>query len=167
MAQRAGRITCPRCGANNFDTVTVCWKCQLPLNQGAVPTATSAMPPAPMSPMAPFTQERVMPPAPAYSPPPSMGDSGVARRAAIVFALTLPFISLPVGWTFMMIEDHRRQAIGRICVYWSLAALFFHLLLGFVAAQAIGPYLNTAITMAAKAAAPSQGRDMSGGNGLP
>jgi hypothetical protein len=102
---------------------------------------------------------------PAYTPTQSTGDFGVARRAAIAFALTLPFISLPVGWTFMMIEDHRRQAIGRICVIWSLVALFFHLLLGFVAAQAIGPYLTSVITMVGKAAAqPQGGRDL--GNGM-
>jgi hypothetical protein len=120
-----------------------------------------------MSPVSPYPQERQMPPiAPAYTPAPTTGDYGVARRAAIVFALTLPFISLPVGWTFMMIEDHRRQAIGRICVYWSLAALLFHLLLGFVAAQAVGPYLTAAITMVGKAAAQPPGRDAGGGNGM-
>ena len=27
MASADGRIACPKCGANNFDTVTVCWKC--------------------------------------------------------------------------------------------------------------------------------------------
>jgi len=105
--------------------------------------------------------------APSYMPAPSTGDYGVARRAAIAFALTLPYISLPVGWTFMMIEDHRRQAIGRICVIWSCVALFFHLLLGFVAAQAIGPYLTSVITMMGKVAAQPQGRDMgSPGSGM-
>ena len=57
------------------------------------------------------------------------GDSSLAKRAAIALALTLPFIGLPVGWVFMMIEDHRKQAIGRVCANWSLIGLVFHLLL--------------------------------------
>ena len=57
------------------------------------------------------------------------GDSGVATRAAIALALTFPWIGLPVGWCFMMIEDRRKQAIGRICAVWSMIALVIHLVL--------------------------------------
>ena len=35
MVQRAGRVTCPKCGANNFDTVTTCYRCQSSLITGA------------------------------------------------------------------------------------------------------------------------------------
>jgi hypothetical protein len=108
------------------------------------------------------TVERAHAPAPVYASPPAAGDFGVAKRAAIAFALTLPFISLPVGWTFMMIEDHRRQAIGRICVIWSCIALFFHLLLMFVAAQSITPFLQTILATATKAATQSQGGGAAG-----
>ena len=55
------------------------------------------------------------------------GDSGVATRAAIALALTFPWIGLPVGWVFMMIEDRRKQAIGRTCAVWSMVALVVHL----------------------------------------
>ncbi len=108
-----------------------------------------------------------MSPAPAYMPAPASGDFGVARRAAIWFALTLPFISLPVGWTFMMIEDHRRQAIGRICVVWSCIALIFHLLLGFIAMQSVVPYLQAVVGTATKMIPQSQGSDLKGsGTGM-
>jgi hypothetical protein len=29
---------------------------------------------------------------------------------------------------FMMVEDQKKQRVGRICVMWSLAALIFHLM---------------------------------------
>lgn len=137
MAQSAGRLTCPRCGANNFDTVTSCWKCSTPLSAG------SAAPMAVLPTAAPYAmQERPASPplqmgavSPAHSYPVSSGDSNVARRAAIALALTFPWLGLPVGWVFMMIEDRSRQAIGRVCVVWSCIALIFHLLLMFVALQ--------------------------------
>lgn len=147
MAQRAGRVTCPRCGANNFDTVTSCWKCGAPVGAGggaqAAPMpAPQAMPAgsAPASPPAAYQQER----APAYSQPPvsypaptavPTGDPGVARRAAIALALTIPFVGLPVGWVFMMIQDREKQAIGRVCAIWSMIALVLHLFLTYFLVQ--------------------------------
>jgi len=132
MAQRAGRITCPRCGANNFDTVTSCWKCGSPVGQmagtpmpAAMPQPAAAMPPMSPSPVQ-YTQERA--PAPAYQPAPMpTGDSGVAKRAALALGLTIPFVGLPVGWVFMMIEDRNKQAIGRWCAMWSMIGLVLHL----------------------------------------
>jgi hypothetical protein len=70
------------------------------------------------------------------------GDPGSARRAAIALALTFPWIGLPVGWIFMMIEDARKQAIGRICAVWSLFALIFHLLLMFALTQMAMSYVR-------------------------
>jgi hypothetical protein len=143
MAQRAGRITCPKCGANNFDTVTSCWKCGAPVGAGA-PVAAAVPIPA-----APAYSER-MPPQPqpiAYAPSASpaipAGDSRVARRAAIALALTIPWIGLPVGWIFMMIEDSRKQAVGRVCAAWSMIALVLHLaLMGWMTQASINYLIN-------------------------
>ncbi len=60
----------------------------------------------------------------------------MAKRAAIALALTIPFLGLPIGWAFMMIEDSRRQAIGRFCVNWSLIGLVLHLFLMYLGMQA-------------------------------
>lgn len=68
---------------------------------------------------------------PAAMPVAPAGDSAVAKRAAIWLALSVPFAGLPIGWAFMMIEDRRRQAIGRLCVNWSLLGLVLHLFLGY------------------------------------
>lgn len=169
MAQHTGRLTCPRCGANNFDTVSVCWKCAAPLaDPPQVQPIRMAAPIQPTvaieRPVSAYTPALAyVPAAPAYAPSVD-GDLGVARRAAILLALTLPWIGLPVGWVFMMIEDSRKQAIGRVCAAWSMIALVFHLLLMFVAAQSLGGMLKMALDVVAKSAAQGSSRDAGGGS---
>ena len=75
-------------------------------------------------------------PAPVVIPAATSGSSATAKRAAIALALTIPFLGLPIGWAFMMIEDSRRQAIGRFCVNWSLLGLVLHLFLTYLGIQA-------------------------------
>ncbi len=60
----------------------------------------------------------------------------MAKRAAIALALTLPWIGLPVGWVFMMIEDRSKQAVGRLCANVSLIGLLLHLVLMYFGMQA-------------------------------
>ena len=128
MAQRTGRLSCSRCGANNFDTVTACWKCG-----AALGTAGVAMPPMPVAQAG--AGER---PLPLILPTVTSGSSATAKRAALALALTIPFLGLPIGWAFMMIEDSRRQAIGRFCVNWSLVGLVLHLFFTYLGMQALG-----------------------------
>lgn len=70
-------------------------------------------------------------------PPVPSGNPALAKRAALALALTIPFLGLPIGWAFMMIEDTRRQAIGRFCVNWSLVGLVLHLFLSYLGMQAL------------------------------
>jgi hypothetical protein len=132
MAQSASRITCPRCGANNFDTVTSCWKCGAPVGQMAGPPTSApiqqsqAVLPSLSSAPLQYAQERVPGPVMQAAPLPT-GDSGVAKRAALLLGLTIPFVGLPVGWVFMMIEDRNKQAVGRWCAMWSMIGLVLHL----------------------------------------
>ena len=148
MAQRAGRVTCPRCGANNFDTVTSCWKCGAPVGSAELAQAAPLLS-APTAGAVPYLQERA--PAPAgygqpvpvsYPPSVASGDTGVARRAAVALGLTIPFVGLPVGWIFMMIEDRNRQAIGRWCAAWSMIGLVLHLALTYVMIQQAVPFMT-------------------------
>ena len=179
MTQSAGRIRCPQCGASNFDSVAMCYKCGSPLRQasgGAARPTGNAPVGASGANVAPYSGERPglpmnAPPTPMMAAPPPYyaagggGDPGVARRAAILLALTFPFFGLPIGWAFMMIEDQRRQAIGRLCVTWSLIALIFHLLLTVVAMQSLGGYLQLALQMTKAAQSRSQGAG--GGSDIP
>jgi hypothetical protein len=175
MAQRAGRIMCPRCGANNFDTVTSCWKCGAPVGAaGAQPMPSQLQPPMPapvsqpamgmppsqQSPMA-YPQERM--PAPvAYSAPQPTGDSGVAKRAALALGLTIPFVGLPVGWVFMMIEDRNKQAIGRWCAMWSMIGLVLHLFVTWFLIQQSVPFMLQLLGPVAKAMSHQNGGGIEG-----
>jgi hypothetical protein len=98
--------------------------------------------------------------------PVSSGDPGAARRAAIALAITMPWLGLPVGWIFMMIEDSRKQAVGRVCAVWSMIALVFHFLLMFaMAGTVLGP-LREALMFYLKAAGENRmggGADPNGG----
>ena len=151
MAQRAGRITCPRCGANNFDTVTSCWKCGAPVGAGAIAQPPMPAAPTPVSNLQASSMPLSYPsdrapamaaPAPmSYAPSIPTGDIGVARRAALALALTLPFLGLPVGWIFMMFDDRGKQAIGRWCANWSMIGLVLHLFLTYFMFMQSGPIL--------------------------
>lgn len=166
MTAGSGRVTCPRCGTNNFDTVTMCWKCGTSLQAGGSPpignVASPLSPPsaAPMGYVSPASAvERPGQSSVAYANAGSDGDPGVAQRAAILLALVIPFVGLPVGWIFMMIEDRRKQAIGRVCVTWSIIALLLHILLMFVLSMAAVPALSYAL----QKLQPGQGSSSQGG----
>ncbi len=159
MAQHAGRITCPRCGTNNFDNMTNCWKCNNPLVSGMGAASERAMAPAGYAP-SPISER-------AFSAPVfSNGDPNVAHRAAIALALVIPWVGLPVGWVFMMIEDSRKQAVGRVCVVWSSIALFFHLLLMYAFAASAASLLRQVVLPAISGAVQNMNRG-NGGGGMP
>ena len=133
MGVQTERWVCPKCGANNFEAVQACWKCNTTRIVAPMPFASVAPPPSPSLPErpSPFTT-------PMYAPAAvSDGDPGLARRAALLLALTLPWLGVPVGWIFMMMEDRKRQAIGRFCVMWSCVSLLLHFVLMIFATQMI------------------------------
>ena len=174
MVQNAGRVTCPQCGANNFDSVATCFRCGAALAGGAgsrpaVPAnkmgPERGMTPAMNAPMPPVNMNGpIMPPPPSYMSS-GGGDPNLARRSAIWLAISIPWIGIPVGWIFMMMEDQKRQAIGKLCFNWSLIALVFHMLLSFVFIQSLAPYMQMALGLTKSL---SQGRNTgAGSNGLP
>ena len=119
-----GRVSCTRCGANNFDTVTACWKCGESLGAGH-----SA--------------------APGYAGAPSQGasaaDAGTPGRAALWLGLLFPYFGLPIGLAFMMCDDRRRQEVGRICILWSGISMVAHVLVGIALTLGLREYVGFAI----------------------
>lgn len=160
LTQRTGRITCPKCGANNFEAVTTCWKCSSPLAAGA---QTMANTPVSQISYGHHTPERVPLQSPGMAQMPS-GDPNVANRAAILLAITIPWIGLPAGWLFMMVEDQKKQRVGRLCVNWSLIALVFHLVFTVMLVNSAASFIRSilpAVTAMAK------GANSGAGSGLP
>lgn len=166
MASRSGRLVCPRCGTNNFDTVSVCWKCAAPLGAAALPAAgiPQAAPFPQNVPSAYGNREYAPPPAAlpmaaAYPMAPT-GSRSVAVRAALALAITIPWIGLPVGWAFMMVEDRQRQSIGRLCATVSLISLFVHL---FLMAVTIRPLMTQSLSLLVRMMQGGAGGGMNGG----
>ena len=166
MAQRAGRITCPRCGANNFDTVTSCWKCGAPVGAASLSASMQTPLSAAATIPSPYVQER-SPASVVYTPQASNGDSGVARRAAVALGLTIPFVGLPVGWIFMMIEDRNKQAIGRWCATWSMIGLVLHLFVTWFMIQQSVPFMMTMLKLVGPAVEGASRRSAGGSEGVP
>lgn len=119
-----GRVSCTRCGANNFDTVTACWKCGAALGAGS--TAASAVAGAPVQISA-------------------SGDSGATGRAALWLGLLFPYFGLPIGLAFMMCDDRRRQEVGRVCITWSAISMAAHVLVGIALTLGLREYVGFAI----------------------
>ena len=151
-----GRITCPRCGSNNFDTVTACWKCGTPLG-GAAPAPT-AYPPAAASPAhSPSAVDRFagFPATAAATVAGAAINPGTANRAAIWLGLLFPYFGIPIGLAFMMCDDRRRQEVGRACILWSLLSCVFHFFLMILSLIGMREYfamaLNTLKSQAGRA----------------
>lgn len=113
MSVSPGRTLCPRCGSNNFDTQAACWKC------GAALGARAAAP----RPAAPAAS-----PAPGVPLPPAPVDPAVATGAAVSLAFLMPFIAVPVGLVFLMLDDRRKVQLGRLTLFWGTVFSVLHLL---------------------------------------
>ena len=190
MAQQAGRVVCPRCGSNNFDTVTACWKCSTPLG-AAAPSGYSSAPagyipspianpvstpnPPPFNPQQPFSGQAS--PQPTYAPPQTEAfayraataaysaiNTARSNRAAFWLGISMPYFGFPIGLAFMMCDDPRRQEVGRICILWSLVSGVVHFLLMFVSLLGMRELAATFLG-AAKAGLNSRGGGSGGGFG--
>ncbi|MES2465317.1 MAG: hypothetical protein V4671_32525 [Armatimonadota bacterium] len=114
-----GRIICSQCGANNFQTQAACWKCGASLSGAPSPApVTSAAPNAPGRP-----QVAVPVASPSYPV-----DPMVAAASAIVLAALFPYIALPVGIVFLMLDDRRKLEVGRITIVAGLIFTIAHTL---------------------------------------
>ncbi len=156
MAQRSGRINCPRCQSNNFDTVTVCWKCGASLVTGAPPQPAMPSPQSSYSTVAPpsgyaqssgndrFAGMQAM----AATAIAASGNPAAANRAAFWLGLLMPYFGLPIGLAFVMCDDRRRQEVGRICILWSTISGVIHLLFTIVGLLGMQKWLMFALGVA-------------------
>lgn len=125
-ATETGRRVCPRCGANNFDTQAACWKCGAGLVGSAPPVAPPVAPVA-SPPLRPSASDvpgarPVTPARPATTPV----DPAIANWTAIISSLLMPYIMLPVGVVFLMLDDKRKLEVGRITLIASVVGTILH-----------------------------------------
>ncbi|MEP6755546.1 MAG: hypothetical protein ABJA67_08605 [Chthonomonadales bacterium] len=157
-----GRIVCARCGANNFDTVTVCWKCGAQVGSGPAQAGSApqqgAYVPSP-GPQASFSEAVVHR---ATGIGIAAGDAARANRAAFWLGMMFPYFGLPIGLAFMMCDDKRRQEVGKLCIMWSILSGVVHTLLMFVSILGMRPYLQ-ALTGALQSG--GLGKSLGGGGG--
>jgi hypothetical protein len=103
----AGRVRCLYCGANNFPSSAACWQCSRPLK---------AMPSAPAA--APGTAS-ASPPLAAVRP--ALVESPLAPKVAAAMGMLFPYVGLPAGMIFLMLDDPRKTQLGWLMIGWSLA----------------------------------------------
>ena len=127
----AGRVRCLYCGANNFPASAACWQCGRPLK--AAPTESSEAGMAPLS-----TPLPGMAPAQRLLTANPITESALAPKAAATLGLMFPYIGLPVGIVFLMLDDPRKTQLGWMAIGWSvlgtvLNSIAFSILFGLLA----------------------------------
>ena len=132
------RLTCARCGANNFPSSLTCWQCGTPQN-GARISGSGPPPPDTRQALSPEWLPQAAPgqEPPIYSPnnymPREPVDPSVADRAAAFLGLFLPFAGLPVGIVFLMFDDARKARLGWIAIIWSTIGTLASVILSIMA----------------------------------
>ncbi|MDQ2801126.1 MAG: hypothetical protein M3Y13_15955 [Armatimonadota bacterium] len=111
------RVRCLYCGANNFPASPNCWQCGRKLQAARTGPSAAAS--------ASSTAAREDPGLPAFSAPLSAKSlSGVnpalAGKAAAALGLIFPWVGLPVGMVFLMLDDERKVKLGWATIWWSV-----------------------------------------------
>ncbi len=118
----AERIRCLYCGANNFPNAPTCWQCSRPLRAAKSGPATAASPapsvPSPGSPE-PTEYARLAAQTDARFRSTNVNPA-TAGKAAAALGLMFPYIGLPVGIVFLMLDDARKVQLGWITIWWSV-----------------------------------------------
>ena len=109
----AGRARCLYCGANNFPSSAACWQCSRPLK--AMRPAPADAAPAASSPPLPGTAPNGAAARPAFT------ESPLAPKAAAALGMLFPYVGLPAGMIFLMLDDPRKTQLGWLLIGWSLA----------------------------------------------
>ena len=117
------RVACPKCGSNNFATQARCWSCGTPLGGGA-PVAAPASVAPPSSPVNPAT----------------------AIWATVALGLLFPFVAVPVGFVFLMLDDRRKCQLGWQAILWGTVGTVVQLIAtAMLGSMLTGPLLQSSM----------------------
>ena len=106
------RVQCLYCGANNFPSSPTCWQCGRPLQ--ALRAGPSVAP-------GPSLGRQMQATSRSGSLPDEDVSPTLAPKAAAALGLMFPYVGLPVGMVFLMLDDARKTQIGWIMIGWSVA----------------------------------------------
>ncbi len=155
----AGRVRCLYCGANNFPSSAACWQCSRPLR--AMPSV-----PAEVSGTSAAVPPRIGS-AGTAAVRPALAESPLAPKAAAALGLLFPFIGLPAGMIFLMLDDPRKTQIGWLLIGWSLAGTVINVVSLAITLGPIWAVLKGLMPHPGGGAAPSiPGLPADGGEGL-
>ena len=158
----AGRVRCLYCGANNFPASIACWQCSRPLqamhSAPAETSSASGLPPgtAPISGAAPILGAALRP---------ALTESPLAPKAAAALGLLFPYVGLPAGILFLMLDDPRKTQLGWLLIGWSLAGSVASLLSLAVTLGPLWALLRGMLPHAGGSAPASPGLPDMGGDG--
>lgn len=111
------RVRCLYCGANNFPASPTCWQCGRKLQAARTEPSVAA------SAASPAAREDAG--LPAFSAPLAQKSLGgvnpaLAGKAAAALGLIFPWVGLPVGIVFLMLDDERKVKLGWATIWWSV-----------------------------------------------
>lgn len=110
------RMRCPQCGANNFKGTLKCWQCSANLGGAS------------MAPSAPRIAIRQ--------------DADLANKAAAALGLMFPYIGIPVGMVFLMLDDVRKTRLGWLTITWSIVGTVLNVVIFFASVLPFIPSLR-------------------------
>ncbi len=143
----AGRVLCPQCGVNNFATQAACWRCGATLGSGTAPAQAVGSPTS-----APPTA------AAAYRPAASI-DPAVATWSAWILAFLFPFVAVPVGLVFLMLDDRRKADVGKTTLIAGTVFSLLHLFATWAMLQPVIGVVRTLGGLSGRASATGGGAD--------
>jgi hypothetical protein len=95
-------------------------------------------------------------------------DPAVAHWSAVTLALLFPWVAVPAGLIFLMLDDRRKAQIGKITLAWGLAATLLHLLVtAWLVRVAVGQARGLLTGGGIRTAAPMRPGDPAPPLGLP
>ena len=142
-ASAAGRVLCPQCGVNNFATQAACWRCGASLAggggaSGAAETGRAAAAP--------------------HRPAASV-DPALATWSAWILAFLFPFVAVPVGLVFLMLDDRRKAEVGKTTLIAGTVFSLLHLFATWAVLQPVIGVVRTLGGLSGRGVAPGGGRD--------
>ncbi len=78
------------------------------------------MPPGPAEPAGSANHPASVPTVPGAQVRPAFAESALAPKAAAALGMLFPFVGLPAGIIFLMLDDPRKTQIGWLLIGWSM-----------------------------------------------